>query len=359
MDLESRMDLIRGVGEEIITEPELRKLLQTNDRPVAYDGFEPSGLAHVPFGILRPMMIKDLQQAGVHVKLWLADWFAWINNKMDGNMERIRKVGEYFIEVWKAAGVTEVEYIFASDLMDKEYWRRVLMIAKNTTMNRATRALTIMGRTKGEMKEVAQYFYPMMQVSDIFQLDVDICQLGLDQRRAGMLARDVAPKLKLKKPVVVSHHMLMGLQGAKQPEGFEESRGMDMQISAKMSKSKPATCIFIHDSREEIRKKLMSAFCPEKITENNPVLEYFRYIIFRKFKAVKVDRARKSGGYHVFNSYEKLEESYRKGDIHPLDAKTAAASYMDDLIKPVREHFEKDKNAKALYEFVSKQDVTR
>ena len=82
MDLESRLELIKGVGEEIITEQELRKLLETNDKPIAYDGFEPSGLSHVPFGILRPLMIKDLQKAGVHLKLWLADWFAWINNKM-------------------------------------------------------------------------------------------------------------------------------------------------------------------------------------------------------------------------------------------------------------------------------------
>ncbi len=49
MDLETRLDYVRRVGEEIITEKELRDLLATNDHPSAYDGFEPSGLAHLPY----------------------------------------------------------------------------------------------------------------------------------------------------------------------------------------------------------------------------------------------------------------------------------------------------------------------
>lgn len=43
MDLETRLELVKGVGEEIITENELRELLGTKLHPIAYDGFEPSG----------------------------------------------------------------------------------------------------------------------------------------------------------------------------------------------------------------------------------------------------------------------------------------------------------------------------
>ena len=259
MDLETRVELVKSVGEEIITEQELRELLGTKLHPVAYDGFEPSGLAHLPFGVFRPLLLKDLIKAGVHFKLWLADSFAWINNKMGGDLNKIRKVGEYFIEVWKAAGVDEkkVEFLWASDAFsDKEYWKKVILIAKHTTVHRAARALTIMGRKEGELVETAQYFYPMMQTADIFHLKADICQLGLDQRRANIIAREVGPKLGWWKPVVVSHHMLMGLEGAKQPEGYETSKEMDVEITSKMSKSKPQTAIFVHDSLEEIKQKI-------------------------------------------------------------------------------------------------------
>lgn len=43
MDLENRLELVKGVGEEVITEDELRELLGTKLHPIAYDGFEPSG----------------------------------------------------------------------------------------------------------------------------------------------------------------------------------------------------------------------------------------------------------------------------------------------------------------------------
>ncbi len=362
MDIETKLQLIKGVGEEIITEQELRQLLETKEHPVAYDGFEPSGMAHLPFGVFRPLLLKDLIKAGVHFKIWLADSFAWINNKMGGDLERIRKVGEYFIEVWKAAGVDEkkVEFLWASDAFsDKEYWKKVILIAKNTTMKRANRALTIMGRKEGELQEVAQYFYPMMQTTDIFYLDADICQLGLDQRRANMLARDIAEKMEWKKPVVVSHHMLMGLEGVKQPEGYEENKDMDIEISSKMSKSKPSSCLYMHDSKEEIKKKIMRAFCPEKIVENNPILDYCKHIIFRKFDTLMIERPLKFGGSIEADGFENLVKLYREEEIHPLDLKNAVAEALDKLIKPIREHFEKDNNAKELLEFVKQAKITR
>ena len=361
MDIETRFDLIRGVGEEVITEDELREVLQTKTHPVAYDGFEPSGLAHLPFGVFRPLLLKDLLKAGVKFKLWLADWFAWINNKMGGDLEAIRKVGEYFIEVWKAGGVDpeKVEFVWAADSMKSEYWKRVIRIAKLTSVARATRALTIMGRKAGEMKEVAQYFYPVMQASDVFHLDVDITQLGVDQRRANILAREVAPKLGIRKPVTVSHHMLLGLQGIKEPEGFEASKERDVEISSKMSKSKPQSCIYVHDSKELIRKKIHEAFCAPKVIDNNPMLDYSKHIIFRAFKTIDIDRPKKFGGPLSFANYEELEESFRAGNLHPVDLKNTVAEYLEKMIKPIRGHFEKNKKAKSLYEFVRKQEITR
>ena len=362
MDVEKRFELIKGIGDEIITEEELRQLLETNTHPVAYDGFEPSGLAHLPFGVFRPLLLKDMLKAGVRFKLYLADWFAWINNKMDGDLEKIRKVGEYFVEVWRAAGVDldKVEIVWSSAFAaDREYWKRVLLIAKSTSVSRATRCLTIMGRKAGELTETAQYFYPMMQTADVFHLNVDITQLGLDQRRANVLAREIAPKFGWKKPVVVSHHMLMGLQGAKEPEGYDVTAERDVEISSKMSKSKPQTCIYVHDSKDDIKRKIGGAFCEAKNTINNPMLDYSKHIIFRGFKSMNVERAEKFGGPIEFGSYQELEQAFLKGELHPLDLKNAAADYLDKLISPVREHFEKNKKARELYEFVKAQEITR
>ncbi len=90
MDLEKRMQLFREVGEEIVTEEELRELLQTKPHPVAYDGFEPSGRMHVAQGILRTINVNKMVKAGVKFKMWVADWFAWMNNKLGGDLEGLR-----------------------------------------------------------------------------------------------------------------------------------------------------------------------------------------------------------------------------------------------------------------------------
>ena len=181
ISVDERLELIKQVadGGEIIGEDEIIGMLKSGKEIVAYDGFEPSGLAHIPFGLLRAENIKLMLKAGVHFKLYLADYFAFINNKLGGDLNRIKRAGEYFIEVWKACGVdtNRVEIIWASYLMNSiKYWDRVLKVGKETTLNRSMRATTIMGRKEGELQSTAQLFYPSMQVADIFELGVDVCQ---------------------------------------------------------------------------------------------------------------------------------------------------------------------------------------
>ncbi len=363
MDLEKRLELItRPPTEEVITYEELKILLETEAHPIAYDGFEPSGLAHLPFGVLRAIKLQDMLEAGCRFKLLLADWHAMINNKMGGDLEKIRKVGEYFVEVWKAAGVdlSRVEIVWANDLVNsRDYWKYVILVAKNITLKRALRALPIMGRREGEMQEAAQIIYPAMQVSDIFYMNIDICQLGLDQRRANILARELAPKLGVKKPVAVHHHMLMGLQGPVEKAGYEEDSEMNLEIASKMSKSIPETSIFVHDDFETIKSKIDEAYCPARTVRGNPILEYAKYIIFRKMKSLYVERPAKYGGDIEYWSYEELEKDYVNGKLHPADLKNAVAKAINEIIKPIREHFEKDPNAKKLYEFVKSQEITR
>ncbi|MBI2046574.1 tyrosine--tRNA ligase [Candidatus Pacearchaeota archaeon] len=358
MDAEKRMEMIKEVAEggEIITEDELRNLLETNNHPVAYDGFEPSGLAHIPFGLLRAENLKAILKAGVRFKLYLADYFAFINNKLEGDLGRIKRAGEYFIEVWKACGIDtkKVEVIWASEIMNKlKYWDRVLRIAKETTINRSMRATTIMGRKEGELQTTAQLFYPSMQTADIFDLDVDICQLGLDQRRANILGREVAEKLKWKKPVAVHHHMIIGLQGIQKGGNEDETL-----MASKMSKSRPETCIYMHDNEEEIKRKINRAFCPEKIIEGNPIFDYLKFLIFKRYNEIKIERDKKFGG-DLNVDYRGLEKIYSEGKLHPLDIKNATAFYLNEMIGPVRRYFEKNKKANDLYEEVKKYSVTR
>ena len=103
----------------------------------------------------------------------------------------------------------------------------------------------------------------------------------------------------------------------------------------------------------------MKAYCPPRTAEGNPILEYAKYIIFRKMKVLHIERPSRYGGPVDYHSYEELEKDYVEGKLHPMDLKTGVAEALDELIKPIREHFEKDPHAKRLYEFVREQEVTR
>jgi len=359
MDIEKRIALIKKPPtEEIITEADLRNLLETKQKPTAYDGFEPSGSLHLGSGILRAIKINDLLEAKVDFILWIADWFGYINNKMAGDLEKIKKVGEYFIEGWKACGVDikKVKILWTSDAVkDPSYWKGVIDIAKNVTVQRTMRASPIMGRSEADMKYTAQLLYPMMQAWDPFYFGADILQLGMDQRHATILSRELAEKLGQTAKVCVHHHLLLGLQGAKGRMGQETAT---LQLEDKMSKSKPQTAIYIHDTKKEIEEKINKAFCPEKIIGGNPVLEVWKYIILRKFDSRIIHRPSKFGGDMEVHKYEELEKTYVDGKLHPLDLKKETAEALDEILSPVRKHFEHGK-AKELYEFVKRQEVTR
>jgi len=207
-----------------------------------------------------------------------------------------------------------------------------------------------------------------MQVADIFMLKANITQLGMDQRKVNMLAREVGVQLGYWKPVVVSHHMLRGLSKPVETPKLGVSTNADDAISRviahKMSKSNPDSDIFMTDTTEDIKRKINKAYCLEGDIKENPILEYCKYIIFESFDRLNitefvVERPEKWGGNVILNSFQDLETKFVNKEIHPQDLKIAVVKYLDQLLQPVRKHFEENMEAKKLLETVKSYQVTR
>jgi tyrosyl-tRNA synthetase len=344
MDIESRLALCtKAPIAEVVTRDELKTLFETNEHPKHYIGFEISGKVHLGSGLLTALMLKDFMAAGIKPTIFLADYHAWLNGKLGGDLEKIQSVAKgYFKSAFISLGLTEdkVNYVLGSEVYDRDYWREVLSVSKDTTMQRMLRCTTIMGRSQKDAIDCATILYPAMQVADISLLGTDIAHAGMDQRKVHMLAREVAEKHGKQKPVALHHKLLMGLLGP-QKMGIEQNEKEDLEISSKMSKSKPDSCIFIHDSVDEIKRKLRGAYCPEKTAESNPVMEMCEHFVFRGEKAVlKVTRPAKFGGDAEFASYAELEEAYKAGKLHPMDLKGATADALAKILEPSRKYFE-------------------
>jgi len=301
---------------------------------------------HIGMGLVCGNKIRDMVDAGFHLIIFLADWHSWINNKLGGKMENIRICGEYFKNCFTALGLPpeKVEYLWASDIAKEiEYWEKVVRIAKSASLRRTWRALPIMGREMDlSDMETAWVFYPCMQAADIFHMKLDVACAGIDQRKAHMLARDTAEKLNWKKPICVHTPLIMGLQGpAWEERRYDEDRALNLAISSKMSKSKPGSCIFVHDNPEDIRRKVRNAYCPPKNIEENPVLQLAQHTVFPRVDRLEIKRPEKYGGTVVYESYAELEKDYVEGRIHPLDLKNGVADALIEILAPVREYFKR------------------
>lgn len=327
---------------EIMTEDELRSRIASGEVLTHYIGFEISGYVHIGQGIMSALVIKDLQALGVKCTIWLADWHTAINHKLDGTKETAAKIGKgYFTEAMKAcliavgADVDAVEFRLASQWYEHDYaayWETVMRVTQHTTISRALRSVSIMGKKAGEEAELATLLYPAMQVADIFYQNIDIAHASMDQRKAHVVMRDVAEKIKpllrqgfggQGKPIAIHHPLIDSLTG-----------------ESKMSKSKPDSAVFIHDEADDITRKITKAFCEEKNVEKNPVLNWTKHILFwNRNMPFTIEREEKHGGTISFATYQELELAYVAGDIHPMDLKKAVTKEIIELLAPAREHF--------------------
>jgi tyrosyl-tRNA synthetase len=389
---EQKLILIRSIGEEIVGDANLERLITHKPYPIAYDGFEPSSLdkgMHIAQGLLRAHNVNKFVKAGVKFKFWVADWFALMNLKLGGDLKKIQQAGRDMIESWKACGMDlettdsegnpMVQFIWSSEEITRrsdEYWRLVLDIATKFPLNRIKKCTQIMGRkdeennaelllelndeinklfldielstdrkehimnllkklTESNPQELAasQIFYPVMQCADIFFLNCDITSLGMDQRKVNMLALEYCDKIKRKlKPIIISHHMLMGLDG-----------------SDKMSKSNPDNTIFMNDSTNEIKRKINKAFCEPSNIVKNPLIDWIQHLILELSGSITIVTKNEDDNLTqnlTYTDINKVKNNFQNNLIHPKDLKIAVIESLCSLLLPVQERLKELKAKK-------------
>ncbi len=178
--------------------------------------------------------------------------------------------------------------------------------------------------TQSAPQELAasQIFYPVMQCADIFFLKSNIISMGIDQKKVNALALEYCDKIKIKnKPIIISHHMLMGLDG-----------------SNKMSKSNPDNTVFMDDNENEIKRKITKAFCEPNNIDKNPLLDWAKHIIFPINKKMIIPANMKYNEPEViYESFDDLNLAYLNGIVQPKRLKDSMIKHVIELLKPVQE----------------------
>ena len=150
-----KFQLLTRNTEEIVTPNELKTVLK-KPKLRGYIGFEPSGTVHLGWKICTNK-IKDFLSCGFDFTVLLADWHAYINDKLGGDIDKIKLCGKYMENCFAAMGIDtgKLSYVYASDYVsDPSYWELVLRVSKATSVARVKRAMDIMGRSKDEAERI-------------------------------------------------------------------------------------------------------------------------------------------------------------------------------------------------------------
>lgn len=116
----------------------------------------------------------------------------------------------------------------------------------------------------------------------------------------------------------------------------------------KMSKSSPESAIFMEDSAEDVKKKIKNAFCPPKILQDNPCIDFTKYFVFDFFGGLTLERSAEHGGNITYTNWDEFLKDYEAEKVWPADLKNALAKGLNTLLEPVRKHFRDNAEAKNL-----------
>ncbi len=320
MKPEQKIELIKRNCAEILGEEHISELLHKR-HPVTYCGYETSGPIHLGH-LVGMTKLLDLQKAGFHVKVLFADWHTWLNRK--GDWDFIHQTTKTWEKGFKASGLDKSEFILGSSFQRKiEYIDDVMTLAQKTTMNRALRSMQQVARDI-DNAHVSQVIYPLMQITDIKHLEIDLVEAGIEQRKIHALGIEILKDINYNTPVFVHTPLIPSLTG-----------------KGKMSSSDPTSFITIYDSSDDVKKKMNKAYCLEGVAEDNPVLVISRLVIFPRIETLRISRPEKFGGDLEYENYEQLEKDFVDKKLHPADLKKSVGIELENVIAPIREKFEK------------------
>ncbi|XBI98927.1 hypothetical protein VPH35_019105 [Triticum aestivum] len=297
--------------EDCVKRHGLRMLLRPY-APVCYAWCDPSPQMHVTQGISMAINVNKMIEVGCQVKILMADWLArmdhHIGGKVGGDLSKVRDVGLYNIEMWRAAGMDldRVELVWLSEQISRhvdEFWPLVMDVGRKSDTKRIKKSLCVhrTDDTRGH-GSLDPYLFRDFTPAEIFH-----------------------PCLQCAGIVLFHHQADIWLLDA--------------------------------DQRENVGCKINKAFCPPKVAKGNPCFEYIRCIIFPWFGKFEVVRNEGNCGATFF-SMEELTVAYESGILHPADVKDALEKAINMMLRHINDRLRSNTGGKELVEAMEQSTKT-
>lgn len=323
--MSSSLETAVSNAEEIVTNEELKHILETKPSFNFYYGTAPTGPFHYAYLIPLNKLVQ-LAELGGKGTILLADYHAHLDSQKTA-FELMDIRSKYYEECMRGilgSASKKFKFVRGSTYQHKrEYVEDLYRIAARVTTTRAKRAASEVVRMRGDAK-VSELLYPLLQILDVKYLQADITVSGIDQRNIYMLGREHLESFRYQKGAYIFMPLLPSLKGD----------------GAKMSASDPSTHIRVTDSPESIKSTIRKAYCPVGDLEQNAITATVRYILMPRLGELLIPRKEKFGGDVAFKSIRSFESAYVEKELHPMDVKQAVTEALIDILKPARKYFE-------------------
>lgn len=298
----------------------MKKRILTGDRPTGK-----MHLGHFVGSLKNRVKLQDSYDQFVMI----ADVQALTDNF--DNPEKVRDNIKEVLLDYLAVGINPSKTTILIQSMIPEIAELTVFYLNLVTLERVLRNPTVKEeiRQKGFGRNIPSGFamYPVSQAADITIFNADLVPVGEDQ----------LPMIEQTREIVRRFNTLYG-KVFNEPEALigEVKRLPGIDGNAKMSKSL-GNAIYLSDSEEELKKKVMSMYTdPKRIhktdpgeVEGNPVFIYHE--VFNPDK----------------NEVENLEKRYRQGSVGDVEVKEKLFDALNNFLKPIRDRrseFAKDVN---------------
>jgi len=331
MSIQDRLALITKNLQEVIGMERIKPILEKGHLSL-YWGTATTGKPHIAYFV--PMTkIADFLHAGCEVTILFADLHAYLDN-LKAPWELLEYRVKYYQEIIKSmlesidVPLEKLKFVKGTEYqLSREYMLDVFKMTTVATEHDCKKAGSEVVK-QVQHPVLSGLLYPGLQALDEEYLHVDAQFGGVDQRKIFTFAEKYMPQLGYKKRIHLMNPMVPGLTGGKMSASDEDSK------------------IDLLDSAATVKKKISKAFCEEGNIDENGVLAFCKFVVFPVLdlregnKGFVVERDEANGGNLCFTSYQSLEETFAKKELHPLDLKNALSQFMNKLLDPIRKKFE-------------------
>ena len=262
---EEKYDFITSNTQEVLRPDIIRDILPVRPLEIFW-GTATTGRPHAAY-FVPAIKIAQFLRAGCRVKVLLADLHGFLDadKAPEATLEYRAQYYERVIGALLQAvgvGLENVQFVRGSSYqLTSPFSRDLLRLSKRISVHDAVKASSEIVKSTGE-PVMADGLYPMMQLLDEEDLDVDAQFGGIDQRKTFALANDSMHKaMGFKTRAHLMNPMVPGLSGGK------------------MSSSNPKSKVDLLDDPATIHKKIAKAFCPQGKVEENGILAFIQHVL--------------------------------------------------------------------------------